>query len=89
MKGRRANWSINGANHLASILCAYHTTGMQSIFGKQKEIPVTTSENESMPISAAKVQKKTGHGYEPEHFANLPNIPWLKQISLLKPLSEI
>ena len=90
MKGRRANWSIKGANHLASILCAYHTTGMQSIFGKQKELPATSSNIlEPLPISAAKVQKKVGHGYEPEHTATLPNIPWLKQISSLKPLSEI
>jgi len=90
MKGRRANWSINGANHLASILCAYHMIGMQSIFGKQKEISVTTKNiNENMPFSVAKVQKKVGHGYEPEHSAILPNVPWLKQISLLKPLSEI
>ena len=90
MKGRRANWSIKGANHLASILCAYHTTGMQSIFGKQKELPATSSNIlEPLPISVAKVQKKVGHGYEPEHTATLPNIPWLKQISSLKPLSEI
>ena len=90
MKGRRANWSINGANHLASILCAYHTTGMQSIFGKQRELPPETIQPvESMPVSAAKVQKKVGHGYEPEHSATLPNIPWLKQISSLKLLSDI
>lgn len=90
MKGRRANWSINGANHLASILCAYHTTGMQSIFGKQKELQSEAVKSiETRQISAAKVQKKVGHGYEPEHFATLPNIPWLKQISSLKPLGEI
>ena len=90
MKGRRANWSINGANHLASILCAYHTTGMESIFGKREPLPQRTEKTiESTPFSAAKVQKKVGHGYMPEHAATLPNIKWLKQISSLKPLSEI
>ncbi|MBQ6164853.1 MAG: hypothetical protein IJK23_10310, partial [Clostridia bacterium] len=67
-----------------------HTTGMQSIFGKQRELPSETIQPvESMPVSAAKVQKKVGHGYEPEHSAPLPNIPWLKQISSLKLLSDI
>ena len=90
MKGRRANWSINGANHLATILCAYHTTGMESIFGKREPIPQTTEKMiANTPFSAAKVQKKVGHGYTPEHTATLPNVKWLKQISSLKPLSEI
>ncbi|MBQ6171761.1 MAG: UPF0236 family protein [Clostridia bacterium] len=90
MKGRRANWSINGANHLASILCAYHTTGMESIFGKREPLPQRTEKTiESTPFSAAKVQKKVGHGYVPEHTSTLPNVTWLKQISSLKPLSEI
>ena len=90
MKGRRANWSINGANHLATILCAYHTTGMESIFGKREPLPQPTEKTiENAPFSAAKVQKTVGHGYTPEHAATLPNIKWLKQISSLKPLSEI
>lgn len=90
MKGRRANWSINGANHLASILCAYHTTGMDSIFGRREPQPQQTEGTiENAPISAAKVQKKVGHGYTPEHAATLPNITLLKEISSLKPLSEI
>ena len=90
MKGRRANWSINGANHLASILCAYHTTGMGSLFGRREILPEPKEGMmENTPISAAKVQKKVGQGYVPEHASTLPNITWLKQISSLKPLSEI
>ena len=90
MKGRRANWSINGANHLASILCAYHTIGMESLFGRREILPQPTRRtNENRPFSAAMVQKKVGHGYAPEHTSTLPNISWLKQISSPKPLSEI
>ena len=90
MKGRRANWSINGANHLASILCAYHTTGMGSLFGRREILPEPKEGMmENTPISAAKVQKEVGQGYVPEHASTLPNITWLKQISSLKPLSEI
>lgn len=90
MKGRRANWSINGANHLASILCAYHTTGMGSLFGRREILPQQKEgTNVNRQLSAAMVQKKVGHGYVPEHASSLPNITWLKQISSLKPLSEI
>ena len=90
MKGRRANWSINGANNLAAILCAYHTIGMKSIFGKRTVLQQHTERTiENAPCSAAKVQKKVGHGYVPEHTSTLPNITWLKQITSLKPLSEI
>ena len=89
MKGRRFVWSINGANNLAAILCAYHTTGMQSIFGIPQALPIEHEQTAIRSLSVAKTQKKVGHGYQVEHAASLPNIPWLKQITACKPLCEI
>ena len=89
MKGRRFVWSINGANNLAAILCAYHTTGMQSIFGIPQALPIEHEQTAIRSLSVAKTQKKVGHGYQIEHAASLPNIPWLKQITACKPLCEI
>ena len=39
MKGRRMNWSIEGANNLASVWCAYHTTGMESLLAAMPKEP--------------------------------------------------
>ena len=42
MKGRRACWSINGGNNLASILCLYNTNSMDKLFDE------SASPNEKM-----------------------------------------
>ena len=89
MKGRRMSWSINGANHLASLLCAYHTTGMQSIFQESKRNNVNIGHIVPQSFSAAKVQKTVGNGYEPEHTSHLPPIPWLKEISAFQSFADI
>ena len=90
MKGRRASWSIDGANHLAAILCAEHTTGMHYIFGTEQEVPIVwENKPDTLPMSAAKVPKRVGRGYEPQHSAILPSLPWLKQLVAFKPLGEI
>jgi len=89
MKGRRMSWSIQGANHLASLLCAYHTTGMQGIFQGPERKDVNINHIVLPSFSAAKVQTTAGHGYEPEHSSHLPPIPWLKEISAFQSLSDI
>lgn len=65
MKGRRACWSENGANNLALILCAYHTTGMESLFSAAVSAPIVTSEKPSMDTkaSAGSTPETEGHGY--------------------------
>ena len=89
MKGRRFVWSIDGANNLASILCAYHTTGMQSLFEIPQALPTEYEQTATRSLSAAKTQKTAGRGYQVEHAASISNIPWLKQIVSCKPLFEI
>ena len=68
------------------------SAALHAVSDQRKHIAFHASEAgmmENTPISAAKVQKKVGQGYVTEHASTLPNITWLKQISSLKPLSEI
>ena len=68
MKDGRACWSIRGANNLALILCAYHTSGLESLFCDLDSIPAPTKEPEfvdTLPLFGAnKVPIREGKGYE-------------------------
>lgn len=68
MKDGRACWSIRGANNLALILCAYHTSGLESLFCNSDSIPEPQKETEfvdTLPIFGAdKVPVREGKGYE-------------------------
>ena len=64
MKGRRACWSENGANNLALILCAYHTTGMENMFSVAAPSASETDEPGTNPkASAGSTPVVEGHGY--------------------------
>ena len=91
MKGGRAAWSIDGANNLSSILCAYHTSGLQWLFEPDSRSVcdnITASYDDEQTIiqgfSASQIPQRIGHGYEPEHSATLPPITWLKDIISFK-----
>ena len=87
MKGRRACWSINGANHLALILCAYHTTGFESLF-----VDVTKTKRDNNPDvnwSAASVPKKVGKGATLYHATDLPGYTWLQDLTAYIPFTEM
>lgn len=68
MKDGRACWSIRGANNLALILCAYHTSGLESLFCNADSIPEPQKEPkfvDTLPIFGAdKVPVREGKGYE-------------------------
>lgn len=68
MKDGRACWSIRGANNLALILCAYHTSGLESLFCDSNSIPAPKKEPEfvdTLPLFGAdKVPVREGKGYE-------------------------
>ena len=82
MKDRRCCWSIKGANHLASLLCLKHTTGLHGLFAgveprpEPEEVWIDTGK----PISASKMPMTSGNGSEFYNRTSLPNIPWLKNI---------
>ena len=79
MKGRRACWSIDGANHLALILCAYHTTGLEGLFAAPYSVEM--SEPLTATCSSASIQKKVGKGAKHYRSASLPNYAWLRDLT--------
>ena len=87
MKGRRACWSIDGANHLALILCAYHTTGLESMVAalpdKEKK------DHTDAKWSAASVPKKIGKGTEHYHSADSSGYAWLRDLTAYVPFTEM
>ena len=84
MKGRRAAWSINGANNLSAILCAYHTSGMESLFETACNLYQSEEQLDLSGLSAAKIHQREGHGYEPEHQASLDLTPWLRKLNIFR-----
>lgn len=68
MKDGRACWSVQGANNLALILCAYHTSGLENLFCDLDSIPALRKEAEfvdTLPLFGAdKVPVREGKGYE-------------------------
>lgn len=64
MKGRRACWSIRGANHLAILLCARHTVGFEQLFAELPKTPVLNVEEDCGEIlPASRLPERVGHGY--------------------------
>ena len=87
MKGRRTCWSIDGANHLALILCAYHTTGFESMFVEAAE--TEKESNAGVKCSASSVPKKVGKGLELYCAADLPGYAWLRDLTAYVPFTEM
>ena len=84
MKGKRAAWSINGANNLSAILCAYHTSGMESLFETACNFYQPEERSDLGGLSAAKIPQREGHGYEPEHQSSINFTPWLRKLNIFR-----
>ena len=94
MKGRRACWSIQGGNHMASILCAYHTTGLENIFAELPEVPDLPEEeewiDEGRPLSASQIPDRIGVGYEyPKNVSTTNYSQILRKVSSFVALSDL
>ena len=102
MKGGRACWSVQGGNHLALLLCQYHTDGFNSFFPSLPPIPEKVQETEGIPktvlepvdngpppLSASKVPLTEGKGFACYCSAVLPNLPWINHIVAYRSLSEL
>lgn len=83
MKGRRACWSIQGANHLAALLCAYHTIGFEHLFSSLPPKPQEEPEEEANSfLHAGQIPSRIGHGYAFPNNVSIPlGEPWLANIA--------
>ena len=100
MKDSRACWSIRGGNHLALLLCLYHTDGFGHLFDPLPSLPETVEEDSKAevdfpedpfgpPISAAKMPLSVGKGNACYCRATVPNSSWLKQITGYKSFADL
>ena len=91
MKDRRCCWSVKGANHLASLLCLKHTTGLDGLFSGVEPLPAPEEpwHDTGSPISASKMPTSTGAGSECYNRATLPNIAWLKDIVSYRSFADL
>jgi len=92
MKGGRANWSIEGGNNLARLLCLKFTSKLTGILNNLSAmvLPERYSEEITVATSAAKTPLLEGKGYNGFHHAFIPSTQkWLKDIAALKPLSSL
>ena len=88
MKGRRACWSVRGADNMAALLCLKHTgrlPGVLSVLG-----PITSADAEPVAIgfSSAKVPERVGKGYNGFTHAAMPDMPWIKELLGMKSLAK-
>ena len=79
MKDRRCCWSIDGANHLAGLLCLKHTTGFEDIFLPLPHSPKPEAQEDAAGegLAAAKVPERVGKGYDFPHTFIPPANSWL------------
>ena len=92
MKGGRENWSIDGGNNLARLLCLKATGKlMEALRGLSALVlPERYSEEIEKSLSAAKIPIREGKGYNGFKQMLVPaSMPWLKDIAALRPLSQI
>ena len=85
MKGRRCCWSIRGGDNLAAILCEKYTNDFSALFSET--IPEVSADCRN-PLSAAKAPRSAGSGYECYSRATIPNIPWLRDLTGLRPFTD-
>jgi len=83
MKGRRANWSIRGGNHLAKLLTLKNTGRLTQMLEKitEPQCPQPTLP----PLSATKIPQKVGKGWNGFIQASIPStIHWLKDLCKIR-----
>ena len=89
MKGRRASWSIKGANNLARLLCLKNT-GRLSEFLKHLGtcvIPEHYADEVVIKTSATNIPKEVGKGYNGFRQTLIPsNQKWFKDLASVKPV---
>jgi len=89
MKGHRKNWSINGGDNLARLLCLKFTGRLTEALDSLSAciLPGRYAEELTVKLSAAKVPLREGKGYNGFRQARIPSTQkWLKDIAAIKPV---
>ena len=89
MKGRRACWSVSGADNLAALLCLKHTGRLPAVLKSLGPIEPVDADPIAVGFSAHKVPDRVGKGYNGFKHAAIPEMPWAKKILGMKPLSRM
>jgi len=92
MKGGRANWSIDGGDNLARLLCLKYTGRLRGALDSLSAtvLPERYAEEITVEMSAAKSPLREGKGYNGFHKALIPSSQkWLKDIAAVKPFCSI
>jgi hypothetical protein len=89
MKGRRACWSVRGADNLTALLCLKYTGRLADVlsgFG-----PIVPADTELTPVvpSAGQVPERAGKGYNDFKHAAIPDMPWIKDLLGMKSLAKM
>jgi hypothetical protein len=96
MKHRKGSWSINGANHMAKILCFRYTIGLDAMLGILPEPAL--SEIQLEPLSSTKTPQYDGNGYDGtwlyadmpfEHTFKTNGREAIRKILKMKPISDL
>jgi len=91
MKGRRACWSICGAENLARVLTRKYTGKLSEALEKldKSTLPERYTEEVLSEISADQIPKTVGTGYNGFTRGNIPEYQWAKRLTAYKPLSAM
>ena len=89
MKGRRACWSIRGADNLAALLSLKHTGRLPSILSSLG--PIVPADIEPVPVGLMphEVPERVGKGYNGFTRAAIPDMPWIKGMLGMKSLATM
>lgn len=89
MKGRRACWSIRGADNLAALLCLKHTGRLSAVLSVLGPIVPQDVDSVAIGLSSAKVPERVGKGYNGFTHAAMPEMPWFKEVLGMKSLAKM
>ena len=87
MKGRRACWSVCGADNLAALLCLKHTGRLSAVLSGLGLIVPADAELVATGLSSSQVPEHVGKGYNGFKHATIPDMPWAKNMLGMKSLA--
>jgi hypothetical protein len=89
MKGRRACWSVRGADNLAALLCLKHTERLAAVLSGFGPIVSADTDPVVAGLSSYQVPERVGKGYNGFKHAAIPDMPWAKNMLGMKSLAKI